>query len=257
LSKEAGPKSGQKIAEETPQRPYSADLFSRVPPQDGAPGSTGAPPVGSGRSFGSWPRWLVLGLVVAAMVVLGVVLFGGQSPASKTAAHRPAVRHRSTPITAPASTSTSTSTTIVATSTQASTTTTSPPTTSTTVSPSTTTTSASTTTTTTATTAPAPATTTTVVGVRTIVYQVSGNSSRVILNYINSDTGGTGYNGGASVPSSVTVQLHAGSQFKITAVEADPAGTSVTCSVLDNGQQIQSNTANGQYATATCQGSVS
>jgi len=258
LSDAARGKSG----DEPPPRPYSADLFSRAPARDDTAQGARTPSGGGGWRSGSWPRWLVLGLAVAALALLVVVFTGGGSPASKTVAiHRAAARHRSTPTTTP-----TTSTTLTVTSTTvapATTTTSTAPvstTTTTTVNSSTTTTSPTTSTTaastTTTTTTPSPAPTTTAPGVRTIVYQISGNSSRVILNYIDSDSGGTGYAGNSPVPNSITVQLHQGSQFKITAVEADPIGTSVTCTVLDNGTSIQQNTANGQYATATCQGTV-
>jgi len=88
------------------------------------------------------------------------------------------------------------------------------------------------------------------------VYQVTGNTSSADITYVSSDSGKTSYVTGASVPTSETVQLRTGTTFQISAIDSDPAGSSVICVVLDNGQQIQQNTANGPYATASCQGTV-
>jgi hypothetical protein len=58
------------------------------------------------------------------------------------------------------------------------------------------------------------------------------------------------------VPQNITVQLATGSFYEISVQDMDQYGTSITCTVLEDGTQISSNTSTGPYSIADCHGSL-
>lgn len=102
---------------------------------------------------------------------------------------------------------------------------------------------------------PAAAPTTTTVPVQTIVYEVSGNASAVLLTYTTA-SGNASQESDASLPQTFTEQGFPTGSFYSMIVAAQGSGTSVTCTVLDDGQQISTDTGTGPYGSADCNGTV-
>ena len=90
----------------------------------------------------------------------------------------------------------------------------------------------------------------------TITYELSGNTIAASVLYTNSDSGNTVQSTYTPIPYTVTVQLLSGSFYSILAQDTYYWGTSLTCTVLEDGNQIAQNTSTGQYAETDCHGSV-
>jgi hypothetical protein len=90
----------------------------------------------------------------------------------------------------------------------------------------------------------------------TVVYEITGNATIAGLTYVNSDSGNTAQATDAPVPQNIAVQLATGSFYGISAQDMDPYGTSITCTVLEDGTQIATNTSTGAYAIADCHGTL-